>query len=70
MDAGQKLCDMAEFLSGVILVGNGPVWDTAVLAQIGFSRIETDTGYGDRVYKERDEFYMPDRMFRIAAFKE
>lgn len=47
-----------------------PVWDTAVLAQIGFSRIETDTGFGDRVYKKRDEFYMPDRMFRIAAFKE
>ena len=47
-----------------------PVWDTAVLAQIGFSHIETDAEFGDRVYKEQDEFYMPDRMFRIAAFKE
>lgn len=47
-----------------------PVWDTAVLTQIGFSHIETDTRFGDRVYKERDEFYMPDRMFRIAAFRE
>ena len=47
-----------------------PVWDTAVLTQIGFSHIETDAEFGDRVYKEQDEFYMPDRMFRIAAFKE
>ncbi len=41
-----------------------------ILARIGFSHIETDAEFGDRVYKEQDEFYMPDRMFRIAAFKE
>lgn len=47
-----------------------PEWDTEVLKQAGFSRVETDIDFGSRIFKERDEFYIPDRMFRIAAFKD
>jgi len=46
-----------------------PEWDADVLKEIGFRKIELDTGAGDRLYKEKDEFYMPDRMFRITAVK-
>ncbi len=46
-----------------------PQWDKEVLAGLGFENIETDLGAGDRLYGEKDEFYMPDRMFLIKAQK-
>lgn len=47
-----------------------PEWDAEVLKQAGFSRVEIDIDFGNRIFKEQDEFYIPDRMFRIAAFKD
>ena len=47
-----------------------PAWDQEILRQIGFRDIEADLSAGDRLYKEKDEFYMPDRMFRITAIKQ
>ena len=46
-----------------------PEWDAKVLSTMGFESIETDLGAGDRLYAEKDEFYMPDRMFLVKAQK-
>lgn len=46
-----------------------PEWDVAILEELGFTKVETDIEFGDRIYKERDRFYMLDRMFCIAAMK-
>lgn len=46
-----------------------PQWDKEVLTQIGFKNIETDLTFGDRIFKEHDEFYIPDKMFSIKAVK-
>jgi hypothetical protein len=46
-----------------------PEWDLQVLDKIGFSEVEADRGAGDRLYAEKDQFYMPDRMFCIRAVK-
>lgn len=46
-----------------------PEWDLRVLKDIGFSQVTADTGAGDRLYGIKDQFYMPDRMFRIRAVK-
>jgi hypothetical protein len=44
-------------------------WDEHVLKEIGFSEVEADRGAGDSLYAEKDQFYMPDRMFCIRAVK-
>ena len=46
-----------------------PKWDEEVLRGLGFSEVNVDPDFGNRLYFERDEFYMPDRMFRIVAKK-
>jgi hypothetical protein len=46
-----------------------PEWDLQVLDKIGFSEVEADRGAGDRLYAEKDQFYMPDRMFCIRVVK-
>lgn len=46
-----------------------PAWDLEVLGQLGFKDVNADTGFGDRIYMEKDRFYMPDRMFSIVAVK-
>lgn len=46
-----------------------PEWDADVLRKIGFREIATDLTAGDRLYAEKDQFYMPDRMFCIRAVK-
>ena len=46
-----------------------PHWDRLVLQELGFSAVDCDVDFGDRVYAEKDEFYMPDRMFLIRAVK-
>ena len=48
---------------------NRPDWDAEVLSGIGFSDISIDPTAGDRLYGEKDQFYFPDRMFRIRAVK-
>lgn len=47
-----------------------PEWDKHTLEDIGFTDIIVDTGFGDRIFVERDEFYIPDRMFSIKAVKK
>ncbi|MCR4904142.1 MAG: methyltransferase domain-containing protein [Butyrivibrio sp.] len=46
-----------------------PDWDKEVLRKLGFTSIETDPGFGSRIYIEQDEFYIPDKMFMIKAIK-
>jgi SAM-dependent methyltransferase len=46
-----------------------PEWDIEVLKQIGFKDVRADRTAGDRLYAEKDQFYMPDRMFSIRAVK-
>lgn len=44
-----------------------PEWDTKILKELGYAEICIDLGFADRVFSEKDEFYMPDRMFMISA---
>ena len=46
-----------------------PAWDLEVLRQIGFGEVTADPSVGDRLYGDKDQFYMPDRMFGIRAVK-
>ena len=46
-----------------------PVWDEEILKSIGFSEVNSDTGFADRMFSEKDEFYIPDKMFMISAVK-
>lgn len=48
---------------------NRPEWDCEVLSHLGYEKISADRDFGDRVYREIDEFYIPDRMFLICAGK-
>lgn len=46
-----------------------PDWDIETLKHIGFHEVKSDLSVGDRIYGEKDQFYMPDRMFGIMAVK-
>ena len=46
-----------------------PAWDVEVLEKIGFHKITTDMDVSDRIYREENQFYVPDRMFSIRAVK-
>jgi len=46
-----------------------PDWDKHVLEEIGFKDILVDLDFGNRIFKEHDEFYIPDKMFSIKAMK-
>ena len=46
-----------------------PIWDKHILEEIGFIDVVTDTDFAARVFAERDEFYIPDKMFSIKAVK-
>ena len=46
-----------------------PLWDVEVLKTNGYADIEYDLDFGDRIYIERDQFYMLDKMFSIKAIK-
>ena len=46
-----------------------PQWDIEVLKAVGFTSVTADCGAGDRLYADKDQFYMPDRMFGIRAVK-
>ena len=48
---------------------NRPSWDKEILKGMGFSVVETDTAFYSRIYDKKDEFYIPDKMFMISAFK-
>ena len=46
-----------------------PAWDKEILKKIGFSDVNIDEDFCERIYSERDEFYIPDRVFMISAIK-
>ena len=46
-----------------------PEWDVNVLGEIGFKETIADKTFGERIFAERDEFYIPDKMFSIRAKK-
>lgn len=46
-----------------------PEWDKEVLCETGFQNVECDLTFGDRMFKDMDEFYIPDKMFSIRAGK-
>jgi SAM-dependent methyltransferase len=46
-----------------------PKWDEEVLREIGFGEVISDRSFGDRIFSERDEFYIPDKMFMVSAIK-
>ena len=48
---------------------NRPEWDIEVLNGIGFREVTADRSVGNRIYAERDSFYIPDRMFAVRAVK-
>ena len=47
-----------------------PHWDVEILKANGYTDVETDVTFGDRIYIEKDQFYMPDKMFSIKAVKK
>lgn len=46
-----------------------PAWDLDVLQRIGVRTVSIDFGISDEIYREKDAFYNPVRMFCIAAQK-
>ncbi len=46
-----------------------PKWDKCVLYHNGFENVNTDLSFGERIYIEKDEFYIPDKMFCVSAQK-
>lgn len=48
---------------------NRPQWDHAILNEIGFAQVHIDETFSSRIFKEHDEFYIPDHMFMIKAIK-
>ena len=46
-----------------------PAWDEKVLRDIGFRDITTDLMVSARIYRERNQFYVPDPVFSIRAVK-
>lgn len=47
-----------------------PDWDSHILSEIGFEDVSVDASFGERIFIERDEFYIPDKMFSIRAVKK
>ncbi len=46
-----------------------PEWDKEVLSKIGFKNVNADIEFGNRIFIEHDEFYIPDKMFCISGIK-
>jgi ubiquinone/menaquinone biosynthesis C-methylase UbiE len=63
-DKCHKIYHMLE-----VSVQNRPKWDVEVLKELESEEIEVDLQVGERIYLEKDEFYIPTPMFAIKAFK-
>ena len=46
-----------------------PKWDIRLLDELGFSKTSADLNFYRRIFEQKDEFYIPDRMFMISAVK-
>ena len=49
---------------------NRPYWDECVLCRIGYKNVISDLSFGKRIFVEKDEFYIPDRMFCVLAYRQ
>lgn len=70
-DISDKLKDECHEIYHMLTISNldRPEWDKQVLLQSGFSKVDIDLNFCERIFAERDEFYIPDRMFMITAVK-
>ena len=70
-DIGEKLKEDCHELYHMLTISalDRPAWDKEVLTRIGFSKVQTDLTFADRIFAVRDEFYIPDKMFMIGATK-
>ncbi len=70
-DISEKLKEDCHELYHMLTISSldRPKWDKEVLTRIGFSRVQADLTFSDRIFAEKDEFYIPDKMFMIAAEK-
>jgi SAM-dependent methyltransferase len=70
-DISDKLKDECHEIYHMLTISflDRPLWDQEVLTKIGFDKVDIDKDFGDRVFSEKDEFYIPDKMFMIAAIK-
>ncbi len=48
---------------------NRPEWDIEILEKMGFSKVHADPEFYLRLFDQKDEFYIPDKMFMIEAIK-
>ncbi|MCR5295618.1 MAG: methyltransferase domain-containing protein [Lachnospiraceae bacterium] len=46
-----------------------PEWDVKALYDAGFLDVVCDPGFGERIFREEDAFYIPDKMFSIRAVR-
>ena len=46
-----------------------PDWDRDILSSLGFYNIRCNKDFGQAIFVEKDEFYIPDKMFSIRAVK-
>ena len=67
-DAMQEKCHQIYHMLSMSALER-PEWDKEILKQTGFTKVECDTGFGDRVYAQKDRFYIPERMSMIKAAK-
>ncbi|MCR5012541.1 MAG: class I SAM-dependent methyltransferase [Lachnospiraceae bacterium] len=70
-DISDKLKDECHAIYHMLTISNldRPEWDGQILLQSGFSTVDIDINFCERIFAERDEFYIPDRMFMITAVK-
>lgn len=70
-DISEELKDECHDIYHMLTISflDRPAWDEEVLRKVGFGSVDTDKDFGDRIFSEKDEFYMPDKMFMIRAVK-
>ena len=70
-DISIEMKDKCHAIYHMLTISNlaRPKWDKEILKKTGFSEIFIDEDFCERIYSERDEFYIPDRMFMISAVK-
>jgi len=70
-DIDDKLKDECHDIYHMLTISmlDRPDWDTKILKEIGFEQVQADKDFGSRIFIERDEFYIPDKMFAIKALK-
>ena len=68
-DVSKKLKEECHEIYHMLTISalDRPQWDEKILRTVGFADVETDTEFYSRIFDKKDEFYIPDKMFMIAA---